>query len=175
MTNDSSKWLKFRWLPLKCASIIVVVDQITKQIILRNLDFNEANHQSEIIPVIDGFFNIVHARNTGAAWSILDKYTGSLAIISFVVAAFLIYKFNELAEGKGLQGFGLSLIIGGTIGNLIDRAYYRYVIDFLDFQLGSYRWPAFNVADSAICVGVGFYILCSLNILGRKKEAAGES
>ena len=136
----------------------------------------EVNRDS--IPVIDGFFSIVHTKNPGAAWGIFGDHTNVLAFVSLIAGAAMIVFFRKLAEEKAVQAAGLSLIIGGTIGNMIDRFYLSHVTDFLSFTFGSYQFPAFNVADSAITIGVVLYAFGSLNLLKREEvieESSSES
>ena len=135
------------------ALTIVIVDQITKSIVMNNLRIHES------VTVIAGFFNLVHLRNRGMAFGFLNRPDIGfgfylLVAASFVAIVFLLIWFMRLKEGDSLTVLALSLIMGGAIGNLIDRLRFREVIDFLDFYVGNYHWPAFNVADSAITVGV---------------------
>lgn len=134
------------------AIIVIILDQISKAIIIQTIDLHES------IPVIDGFFNLVHIRNRGIAFGLLNSSNHSLGFyiqVPAVIAAVLIVVLwlrNATANDRRLF-FGLALIVGGAIGNLIDRLRYREVIDFLDFHIGSYAWPSFNLADSAVTVG----------------------
>lgn len=120
---------------------------------------------------VTSFFNLVLAHNTGAAFSFLSDaggwqrwlFTGLAgAVVATIVV--LLWKHN----GKKLFSFALTMIAAGALGNLIDRAVYGFVIDFLDFHAGGWHWPAFNVADIAICVGAGLLILDEL--LGVSRE-----
>src|SRR5437867_534703 len=137
---------------------VVALDQLTKQIVLRFL----GNGQDKI--VVDGFFKFVHWENTGAAWSLLTGYNLPLAIIAIVALVVLYFSRHHfyLRTWQGQAAFGL--IIGGIVGNLIDRLRVGHVIDFICFyvqQRGGTEvsFPAFNVADSAICAGVGLVFL----------------
>lgn len=166
MKHDN--WLNFFRLPLLVTIFITIADQITKIAIVKTVEL----HQKPI-PVIDGFFDIVHTRNKGAAWGIFNNYTWVLTIISFVAAVLMIIYFKKLSEEKKWQAVGMSLIIGGTIGNLIDRARLSEVIDFLSFHWKDvYHFPAFNVADSAITVGVFLYAIVSMGIIKPKLTEA---
>jgi signal peptidase II len=115
------------------------------------------------IPIIDGFFNLTYIRNTGAAFGILAGSAEAfrlplLLLFSVVAIGFIVMMLRRLpSHEKGLIT-ALALILGGAIGNLIDRVFYGEVIDFLDFYWGSYHWPAFNVADSCITIGVAITI-----------------
>lgn len=112
--------------------------------------------------VIDGFFNIVHALNTGAAFGILRNMNDAYRQIFFVgitVVAIVLIFVMLWREKKSLPAIGYALIIAGAFGNLIDRATMGHVVDFLDFYIGKYHWPAFNVADSAITVGIAMILI----------------
>ena len=129
---------------------IVLLDQITKTLITGLLSL----HQS--VEVIGGFFNIIYIRNPGAAFGILEGWGAArmifLIVVSITALVVIIYLYSKSTER--LTAIALSLIAGGAAGNLIDRVRFGEVVDFLDFSLGGYHWPAFNVADSAITVGV---------------------
>ena len=135
------------------ALTIVIVDQISKFAVMKNLRIHES------VTVISGFFNLVHLRNRGMAFGFLNRPDISfgfylLVAASFVAIVFLLIWFMRLKDGDTLTVLALSFIMGGAVGNLIDRLRFREVVDFLDFYVGNYHWPAFNVADSAITVGV---------------------
>ena len=137
----------------------LVTDQITKQLVIWNLSF------SDRVPVIEGFFYLTHARNTGAAfglfadadlWIRLFFFVG----VTLVAIGIIISFFRKLAPGDRLAALALGLILGGAVGNLIDRLRHGEVVDFLHFRLwGGYSWPDFNIADSAIVVGVALLVL----------------
>jgi len=133
--------------------MIVLLDQGTKLIVDRSLPLNHS------IPVIENLFNLTHIRNPGAAFGILADRKGILRksfLILFSLAAigFIIILLRRLTQGEKLLIISLTFILGGALGNLIDRIFYGEVIDFLDFYWSRYHWPAFNVADSFITVGV---------------------
>lgn len=137
------------------AVLIVVLDQLTKWLVVQYIS------PAQPIPIIDGFFQLVHWRNTGAAWGILRDYNIVLAIIS-VLTVLALYLFRHtFGIQRPAAGWALGLIAGGIVGNVIDRLRLHCVVDFLDFYAGAHHWPAFNVADSAICVGVVLYIIVS--------------
>ena len=163
-------WLNFFRLPLIVTILVTIFDQLTKIIISREIIENR-----ESIPVIDGFFNIVHTKNPGAAWGMFGEHTNILAFISLTAAILMIIFFRKLAEEKTVQAVGITLIIGGTIGNMIDRFYLNHVTDFLSFTFGSYQFPAFNVADSSITIGVVIYAFGSLNLFSKTKPAGNSS
>jgi signal peptidase II len=134
------------------ALVIIIVDQISKLAVMNSLRIHES------VSVIAGFFNLVHVRNRGMAFGFLNRPDINfgfylLVAASFVAIVFLLIWFIKLKESDPLTVLALSLIMGGAVGNLIDRLRFREVVDFLDFYVGDYHWPAFNVADSAITVG----------------------
>ena len=132
---------------------IIVLDIWTKSLVLKRIDLHEA------IPVIPNFFRLVHVRNTGAAFGIGANAASKLVPLLLnvgAIAVFLVvvvYALRTAVTDRVLQT-GLHLILGGAIGNLLDRFRFGYVVDFLDVYVGSHHWPAFNVADSAICIGI---------------------
>lgn len=138
----------FKWLWISL--LVISLDQLTKQMIIRTLTLYE------VIPLTP-FFNLTFATNKGAAFSFLSQ-SGDfgfwlLSLFAAIITFLLMIWLYRTSSAKILLNTGLTLIIGGATGNLIDRVIYRYVIDFLDFHLGNSHWPAFNVADSAIVVG----------------------
>jgi len=112
--------------------------------------------------VVSGFFNLVHVRNTGAAWGMLGGHQLVLIVLSIVVLLFLAVFHRRFLNPTLDHRIALGLMIGGILGNLIDRIRLGWVVDFLDFHITGHHWPAFNVADSAICIAVGLYLLSSL-------------
>jgi len=132
------------------AAMIVISDQATKYLVTGRLRLNA------VIEVVPGLFNIVLFRNPGAAFSAFSAggMLRTLFLIAVSIAALVIIAVLVRQSKDVLMTFALSLIAGGAVGNLIDRIRYGSVIDFLDFYVGRYHWPAFNVADSAITVGV---------------------
>ena len=139
-------------LPLGIAFLVVLLDQLTKYLVRSHFALHEA------VTVIPGLFDLRYIRNTGAAWGILPDATIWLALLSVVMLVVIVVFRTSLMAGGRLDTVGLGLICGGIIGNLIDRVWLKYVVDFLDFYWRDHHFPAFNVADSAICVGVFFYI-----------------
>ncbi len=131
----------------------LVLDRWTKSLIRSNFALHEST------PVIDGFFDITYLRNTGVAFGIFSSLSSPLksillsSIAAIAVGAVILYSVRTPAGARLLQ-VALSLILGGALGNLYDRIAYGYVVDFLELYVGSYSWPAFNVADSAISIGV---------------------
>ena len=148
---------QYRLLVLTAAAI-VLLDQMTKAWIHKTMLL----HQS--IPVIPGLFNLTYIRNPGAAFGLFASGGGSLRSAFFIAVSVIALVVLSLLYTKApretwLLRFSLSLVMGGAIGNLIDRIRLGEVVDFLDFYLGSYHWPAFNVADSCITIGIGLLIL----------------
>ena len=121
---------------------ILIVDQITKQLITNYM----ALHQS--IPLIRNFLHITYIQNTGAGFGILKGSNTILIFISLTIIGIILYHFDKIIKEKQIH-IPIALILGGALGNLIDRLFIHHVIDFIDFRI----WPAFNVADSAITIG----------------------
>jgi signal peptidase II len=150
---------------------ILVLDQLTKFIVDRTMSLHES------IPIIDGFFSLTYVRNTGAAFGIFSGAHENfrlpfLILVSVLALGFVVVMLKRLRdEEKGLIT-ALSLIIGGAIGNLIDRVLYGEVIDFLDFYWSHYHWPAFNVADSCITIGVLITLFYLIRAKGEDPFAA---
>ena len=149
------------WLGI--AIIIVLLDQVTKITMSRLLVYG----QSE---VITPYFNLVMVYNQGAAFSFLANSGGwqrwFFSGLAFVVSLVIIWMLWKNASQR-LFCWSLSLILGGAVGNLIDRLIYGHVIDFLDFHIGTLHWPAFNVADSAITLGAALFVLDELRRVNR--------
>lgn len=144
-------------LPIILCLIVVLLDQFTKVWI--RTGFVCGGEPVEIIP---GFFNLVYVRNPGAAWGLLGGQQGILIVLSAVVFVLLAVFHRRVLNPTLDHRIVLGLLLGGTLGNLIDRIKFDGVTDFLDFYIGTYHWPSFNVADSAICIAVGLYLLSSL-------------
>ena len=145
-----------RWLAI--AAIVIVLDQLSKAAINSHFVFGESM-------VVTGFFNLVLAHNTGAAFSFLSDAGGVqrwlFSAIAIVASVWIIWLLRKHQSEK-LFSFALAFILGGALGNLIDRIAYGYVVDFLDFHWGAYHFAAFNLADSAITCGAALLILDSL-------------
>ncbi len=149
------------FIPVGIAASVVIIDQLTKLWIMINFGLHE---QQNVVP---GFFNLVYVTNTGAAFGFLAGSKSWLRQIFFVgvgavALVVIVYAYGHLKKQGRMFVYALGLIGGGAIGNLIDRLRFGSVVDFLDFYLGGYHWPAFNVADSAITVGVGLFMLGTL-------------
>jgi len=140
------------------AAAALSLDRWTKALIQKRFGLSES------ITVIDGFFNITYVRNTGVAFGIFDPLSlpAKSVLLSlftaFAAIVVIIYSLRSPAQKRLLQ-VALGLILGGALGNLYDRVAYGYVVDFLEFYIGSYHWPSFNVADSAISIGVALLAL----------------
>lgn len=145
-----------RWLLL--AGGIIAVDQITKLWVLGNFHLNEQRAVTE-------FFNLVLVFNSGAAFSFLAGAGGwqkwFFVGLALVISAWLLSMLRQHAAERLLPA-ALSLVLGGALGNVIDRLRFGAVVDFLDFHIAGWHWPAFNVADSAITIGVGLMLLHQL-------------
>ena len=154
-----------KWLVLSL--LAVVLDQVSKWVV----DSSMQLYQS--IPLVP-YFNLTYVRNTGAAFSFLSEaggwqrwfFAGLAIVISIVIAVWLA----RLKQHETLLAVALSLVLGGAIGNLIDRLAYGYVLDFLDVYYQTWHWPAFNIADSAITLGVVLMLLESFGLVGSKQS-----
>lgn len=135
---------------------LYVLDQITKEIIVRTMPL----YSREVI--IPGFFNLTSVRNRGAAWGLFAGKQWFLLTVSFLALLCIIFFFRKLTCDFKERIVALMLLCSGIIGNCTDRFFRNEVVDFLDFHLGKYHWPSFNVADICICVGVGLFVLSSL-------------
>ena len=129
------------------AIIGIFLDQVTKLLVTGFLNLNQ------VINVIDGFFSITYVRNTGAAWGMFSNNTLIISIISILFLFILIKYIKELPKIDFLYVVAFGLIIGGIIGNLIDRLLRGYVVDFFRFIILDYNYPVFNVADMLIVIG----------------------
>ena len=154
MSFTPNKWM------VAVALAVVALDQLTKLLVLNFLGYS----QERI--VIDGFFKFVHWGNTGAAWSLFRDHNSLLALISVVALVVLYATRHHFHAATAWGRIALGLLFGGILGNLIDRLCRHKVIDFIYFYInqrggGEVGFPAFNVADSAICIGVGLLFLLS--------------
>ena len=152
--------------------ITVILDRLTKLAILNHFSLGES------VNVIPSFFSLTYIRNTGAAFGILAHADPAFRVPFFVIVplvalAAIFFIFKKIPDHDLKLSSALSLVIGGAVGNLIDRLMLGYVVDFLDFHWRyEYHFPAFNVADSAICVGVAILMLDLLSEDGRKTDAS---
>jgi signal peptidase II len=148
-------------LPLCIACSIVLLDQLTKLLILRDFFLHES------VSVVPGFFDLRYIQNTGAAWGMFAGGHLWLALLSLVMLGVIVVFRRSFLSDARIDRICLGVIIGGIVGNLIDRVRLQYVVDFLDFYWRAHHFPAFNVADSAICIGVGLYILSQIMTVRR--------
>lgn len=165
MSTDSLtlKHSGVRWLWL--AALVFVADISIKYLVMNTMGYGWDN-RIEILPV----FNFLYVHNYGAAFSFLSDQSGwqrwFFSAIAFAVCGMLIYWMSKLPAKERWNNSAYALIVGGAIGNVYDRLVHGFVVDYLDFFWGSYHWPAFNLADAAICVGAAMIILDGF----RKKE-----
>jgi len=152
------------------AAGIIIPDQITKAVIQQRYVLWDTD------PVIPGFFNLVHVLNKGAAFGFLNQPDTNWQIWFFVAVTifavgFIYYLLTTADHGDKFFIWGLGLVLGGALGNLIDRIRFGFVVDFLDFYVGPYHWPAFNVADIAISCGA-FYVIISMYMKNKREQKA---
>lgn len=149
------------------AVLVVLLDRVSKWLVASNINLNDS------ILVLPGFFRLTHVQNSGAAFGLFADSASEwkvsilvvFSVLALVVVSALLWKNSHSITSTGV---GLSLILGGAVGNLWDRLFSGHVVDFFDFFLGSYHWPAFNIADSAIVVGA---LLLVAEILFAKSPA----
>jgi signal peptidase II len=144
------------------AVAVYVADQLTKFAIIAKLPYGTYGEAAGAVPVIRGFWYLVHVGNTGAAWSMFSGRSVVLASLAIgtLVAIFFWRRALGLHDRTAQVAFGL--LCGGIVGNLTDRLLHGHVVDFIDLHFGSYIYPTFNVADSGICIGVILYLWQSL-------------
>jgi len=151
--------LKNKYLKLAViAGLVVILDQVTKILILKYLPL----HQN--IGVIPGLFDITHIHNPGGAFGFMSGVSSKLRSIIFLfisslAVGLIFYFYKKTPPALPWLSAAFALIFGGAIGNLVDRLRFGVVIDFLDFYIGNWHWPAFNIADSAITVGIIIFIV----------------
>ncbi|MED3563122.1 signal peptidase II [Bacillus sp. MUM 116] len=148
------------------AIFVIVLDQITKWLIVSKMQFGES------ITIIENFLYITSHRNRGAAWGILQGQMWLFYVITLVVIFALIYYLQKAAKGKWLLGISLSFMLGGAIGNFIDRVIRKEVVDFIHTFIFGYNFPVFNIADSALVIGV---ILLMISMLRDERESKEKS
>ncbi len=150
--GEGGKWNWLRWLAISMA--VLLLDQITKYAITASFQYNESK-------VILPFFNLVLAHNTGAAFSFLAGASGwqreFFIVVTIIISAVLLWMLRQNHTNRVLA-IALALVLGGAFGNLVDRVLHGHVVDFIQLHAMGYAWPAFNVADSAICVGAALLI-----------------
>ena len=158
---------KILLLALIFAVVLLICDQWTKWYVIRNFEVLES---IEILPPV---LNFTSARNPGAAWSMLSGYSWLLLIFGISAAVAALFCFRKLAEGCAERYFALLMILSGIAGNSFDRAFHGVVVDFIHVHYKDvWNYPIFNIADMAICTGVGIYLLSSL--LRKEKDKTDE-
>lgn len=130
------------------ALVVIIFDQWTKYLVIENMAIGES------IPIIENLIYLTSHRNPGAAWGILAGQMWFFYIITVIVVGIIIYYMETYSKGHRLLGLSLALVLGGAIGNLIDRVRFQEVVDFVDVYIFSYDYPIFNVADSSLVIGV---------------------
>ncbi|EKO3391557.1 signal peptidase II [Vibrio fluvialis] len=155
-----------RWLWL--ALLVFVADIAIKLVVMNSMGYGWEN-RIEILP----FFNLLYVHNYGAAFSFLSDQAGwqrwLFTGIAFAVVGLLVFWMRRLPSSDKWNNMAYALIIGGAVGNVFDRVVHGFVVDYLDFYWGTYHWPAFNLADSAICIGAAMIILDGFR--GKKQTA----
>lgn len=155
--------------------ITFTLDVASKSAIAANIGY------ADRVPVIDGFFYLTHVRNSGAAFGLFaDAPQGArlpfFIAVALIAVGIIISFYRKLSPGDRLAALALGLILGGAVGNLADRIFRQEVVDFLHFRLWrGYAWPDFNLADSAIVIGVGLLVLELLASEGEQRAPASES
>ncbi len=133
------------------AAIVVALDRGTKWLVAQKINLHDS------IPIIPSFFSLTHVENRGAAFGLFDEspshWIAALVLLSVVALVFVTTLLWKNSHAMSATGLGLALVMGGALGNLWDRVFAGKVVDFLLFYVGSYHWPAFNIADSAIVCG----------------------
>lgn len=149
------------------ALFVIILDQITKWLIVKNLELGES------IKIIDNFLYITSHRNRGAAWGILQGQMWFFYIITVIVIIGIIFYMQKVIKNNNrLTGVSLALMLGGAIGNFIDRVFRKEVVDFINTYIFGYDFPVFNIADSALVIGV---ILLMIQMLLEEREMKKKS
>lgn len=138
------------------AIFLLVLDQLTKLLVEKRMLFGES------IEVINGFFSLTYVTNKGAAWGMFHGYGIALFAVGMVVMLIAVAFLRKLCCGYPERYVAILAVLSGVLGNSIDRLFRGAVVDFLDFYIKERHWPAFNVADCAICIGIGVYMISVL-------------
>ncbi|MCF6410493.1 signal peptidase II [Pseudalkalibacillus salsuginis] len=146
------------------AIFVLIIDQITKWFVVTKMELGEQ------ITIINNFFYLHSHRNRGAAFGILQGQMWLFIIVTVIVIAAVVYYLHTEARGNVLLSTSLGLILGGAIGNFLDRLFRGEVVDFLDFYIINYDFPIFNIADSSLVIGVGMIALAFLLESRTQKE-----
>ena len=147
---------------------LTLADQMTKQIVRDTFILGESH------PVVTGFLSWTYLRNTGAAWGMMHGQHTWLILFSISMLLTLVFFRRSFLSDSSSHRIALGCMIGGIMGNLLDRIRSGYVTDFIDVFIGSHHWPAFNVADASICIGVSIYLLSSF-LAERQLRRSGDS
>lgn len=139
------------------SGVAVIVDQLTKGMVLQKMSLHES------ISLIPGLLNLVHVHNPGGAFGFFGRRAGNgfgllFILISGLAVGVILYLYHRTPRQYPVLSAGLALIFGGAVGNMIDRLRFGWVVDFIDLHAGDLHWPAFNVADSAITIGMAIFI-----------------
>lgn len=155
---------KFRIAPmLSIGAAILVIDQLTKYLVVRNMEVGES------IPIIGEFLQLTSHRNAGAAWGMFQGQMIFFYIVTVVVVALLLYIYKKEAKDNFLMQLSITMLLAGAIGNFIDRILFQQVVDFVDVLIFGYNFPIFNVADSALTIGV-ILMLIEFFLTGRSDD-----
>lgn len=151
---------------------LLSIDQLTKALVARSILFQSSKN------IIPGFFNLTHIRNRGAIFGFFSHSESRilfifLTLVSLVALGLVIYYFFKTPSSQRFMKISLSVILAGALGNLIDRVFRGYVIDFLDFHIKNWHWPSFNVADA--CITIGAFLLIFILVFKRGKECIPSS
>jgi signal peptidase II len=156
------------WVALLMGAWVAGLDQLTKVWIRETVPLHGS------IPVWAGCFDVTYVKNTGAAWGMFNEHNELLALLALVMLALLLgFRRRVLPRGRGGDVI-LGLLGGGIVGNLLDRLRLDFVTDYLDFYVGRWHWPAFNIADAAICAGVVFFVILSWRERQPAENESGE-
>lgn len=146
------------------ALIVIMLDQWTKWLVVKNMDLGQS------IKIIEGFLYITSHRNRGAAWGILQGQMLFFYLITVVVIIGIVYYLKKYGKREPLMGIALGFMLGGAIGNFIDRLFRKEVVDFINTFIFTYNFPIFNIADSALTIGVILLFIYMLFFEGKPKK-----
>lgn len=163
------------WILILLSVFVILLDQWTKALILARFQLGDS------VPVLSSFFNITYVRNTGAAFGFLAGSSSSFRVPFFIIVPIVALTviglmFRKLPERDVQMASALALVMGGAVGNFIDRIQHGFVVDFLDFHWNyAAHFPAFNVADSAICIGVGLMMIDAAKKEGESRRVSSSA
>ena len=167
LSSHSRREKAILWISVSIGLLLLIADQATKLWIEHSFALNESR------PLIDGWLAFTSVRNHGAAWSLFSGYGWILLVIAALTLAAILWFFHALTEGFPERYLAAFLVISGILGNSIDRLWRGAVVDFIDVHYYDvWRYPVFNIADMAICTGVGIFILSSILRPGKDKKVA---